>query len=120
MSEMKDKLRSVTVGAPKHFKSQMVKVGDAEFEVKQPTVAARAAILKAAKAQGGDADKIEIGALQVEAVMRCTFVPGTSERVFEDADRDSLMQQPAGSFVDDLAAVALDLLNVDAKVVEKN
>lgn len=117
-------LRAATVGAQKKFANELVEVGEVKFEVRQPTIAARSAILKAAKAQSGDNDRVDLAALQVEALLRCVFVPAGEEQagelVFEEADRASLLEQPTGGFVDTLAEVALRLLNVDKEDLEKN
>lgn len=116
---MRDALRAATLGAGKQFSKELVTIGEAVFEVRQPTISARSAILKAAKAQSGDSDRLDVGALQVEAVLRCVFDPENGQRVFEEADRAALFEQPAGSFVDTLAEVALRLLNVDKDDLEK-
>jgi hypothetical protein len=113
-------LRALTVGAPKQFKTKLVQVGDAQFEVRQPSIKSRSDIFKAAKAWGGDKDKLDVAVLQVEAVIRCTFEPGSTTLVFEEADRQSLLEQPSGSFVDELSAAALAMLNVDEEDLRKN
>jgi hypothetical protein len=115
----RDQVRALTVGARKQFKSETVKVGDAEIEVRQPSIRGRGIIMKAAGAAAGT-DKIDLAALQVEAVIQCCFIKDTELRAFEDADRDNLFNQPAGGFVDELAEVALRLLNVDTGDLEKN
>lgn len=121
-------LRAATVGAKKKFQKELVTLKDVAgpdgqavvVEVRQPTVKKRSAIFSAAKALSGDPDKMDLGMLQVEAVLQLSHVPGTEELVFEEADRPNLLDQPAGSFVDDLTEVAMKLLNVDAAELEKN
>jgi hypothetical protein len=40
--------------------------------------------------------------------------------MFDDVDREVLLSQPAGGFVDDLASAALAFMNVDEDDVAKN
>ena len=111
--------RAKTVGAQKQFRKQQVDIGDGMVvEVRQPSIKARAAIFKAAKAMSGDAASLELAELQVEAVLRCTYVG--DELAFEPGDRESLLEQPAGGWFDTLSQAALDMLNVDEKELRKN
>jgi hypothetical protein len=111
--------RARTVGALKQFKKVQVDLGDGVVvEVRQPSIKARAAIFKAAKALGGK-DALEPAQLQVEAVMLCTFLEDGAP-AFEPSDRDALFEQPAGGWFDKLAEAALELINVDQKELEKN
>jgi hypothetical protein len=110
--------RQRTVGAQKQFKKVTVDLGDgAMAEVRQPSIKARAAIFKAAKAMGGQ-EEIELAELQAEAVIRCTFLED-GRPAFEAEDRESLLEQPAGGWFDKLAEKALELLNVDDKELAK-
>ena len=117
---MLDQIRAATVGSAKQFRREKVTVNGVEIEVRQPSIRERARILKASKAQTGDQEKIDLGELFVTAAIACCYDPGTSQKVFTDADRESLMEQPSGSFVDDLGAVALKLMNVDEEELRKN
>lgn len=137
--KQRDKGRSALMSSSlKRFRKQLVTVedrtGEAPYspvldndgqpvvvEVRQPTVKDRSAITRAAKAQSGDADKVDTGVLIAEAVIKLSFVPGTDERYFEDADRAALLEQPAGGFVDQVGQVALKLMNFGSdEVAEKN
>lgn len=89
-------------------------------EVRRPSVSGRGSIMKAAKAASGDRDKLELAELQIEAVLRCSYEPGTDVLVFDEPDRKDLRVRPVGGWVDDLAEAALELLNIDVKDVEKN
>lgn len=94
------------------------------FEVRQPSVAMRSAILARArvgKAQkSGDPDQVASDELIVECALQLVYLPGSEERVFEEADRSVLKALPVGSFLDNLAEVALPLLNVEGGTVGKN
>jgi len=117
---MRDILRAKTVGAKKQFKSEIVEWDGEKFEIRQPSVGQRGKILQASKVQTGDVEKMDFAKLQAVAVICCTYVPGTNEQVFEEADLDALMELPAGSFVDEFSQVALRLMNVEAEVAAKN
>jgi hypothetical protein len=124
----RNKLRSATLGNVRAFRSQVVKVSNSvdgvveelDVEVREPSVALRARILKEAGVQGGDATRIDLAKLQVEAVMLCSYVPGTAERVFDDVDRDALLALPPGGFLDAISAVAMRFLNIDEDDIKKN
>jgi hypothetical protein len=121
---LKNQLRSATLGNVRAFRSQLVKVkgpeGELEVEVREPSVATRSRIMKEAGVVGGDASKIDLAKLQVEAVMLCAFVPGSTERVFEDMDREALLALPPGGFLDDISSVAMRFLNLDEDDIKKN
>lgn len=91
-------------------------------EIREPNLTERASILRAAKLGGAnDGTKAEIDTLQVETVIRLTYVPGTNIRVFDDVDKRALLAQPAGGWLDDLAEVALPMLNLASEEeVSKN
>lgn len=122
---LRDQLRGATVGKKPEFRHEIVKVGDHEFEVRQPSVATRSKMIKKCNVKvGGSMDdaveKLDYSALQVWSVIYCTFVPGTDERVFEDGDFNHLQNQPAGGFVDELGQAAMKLMNVDPEEDAKN
>lgn len=135
MESIKDLLRKNTLGKQAKFRSKLVLLTDEEgnneigpdgkplaFEVRQPTVAGRSEILKASGAlnqKGGGSEVSNLSALQVRAVIECTFVPGTNDRVYSEADAPVLFSTPTGSYVDTLAEVALELLNVDPGEAKK-
>jgi hypothetical protein len=120
----RDAIRAATLGRNQKSKTKLVNISktddgqDIAVELRQPSVRARSAILKRSKAH--DRDRLDLAELQVTAIIECAYEPGTSNKVFGEADRETLAEMPAGSFVDELAAAALELLNVDAGDLEKN
>lgn len=120
----RNKLREATLGNVRAFRSQVVKVqrGDESFdvEVREPSVATRARIMREAGVQTGDMGRLDLAKLQVEAVVLCSVVPGTSERVFDDVDRAALMELPPGGWLDELSSVAMRFLNLDEDDIKKN
>jgi len=115
---LRDRLRAKTLGSSVKRHEEAVEIDGETFIVRQPTVAQRSDILKKSKANTGDTERLDIGEMQVWAVIHCTYTPD-GEQVFEPADYDVLRNQPTGSFVDKLGSVALRLMNV-AAVEAKN
>jgi len=115
---LRDRLRAKTLGSGVKRHEEAVEIDGETFIVRQPTVAQRSDILKKSKANTGDTERLDIGEMQVWAVIHCTYTPD-GEQVFEPADYDALRNQPTGSFVDQLGSVALRLMNV-AAVEAKN
>lgn len=112
------------LGSAKSFRRETVTVridgSPVEVEIRQLTVAGRQRVMRS----GGfnrtsEADR-DIAAVQVQAVIECAMVPGTNEFFFEQADFEALLTQPTGSFVDELAAAAMRMLNIDPDEVKKN
>lgn len=117
----RDRLRSMTVGAKKDFRTKLVEVDGEEFEIRQPSIKERSAIIQRAQV-GLDDDnkpKVDPGIMQVESILRLCYVPGTNELVYESGDRENLMGQPTGGFVDELGQACMKMLNIK-KETEKD
>jgi hypothetical protein len=71
-------------------------------------------------ADGKPKPKVNSALMQVLAVMRLTYVPGTDERLFEQADQDSLMNEESGGLVDVLGKAAVKLLSPDIGALGKS
>lgn len=87
MSEIRDRLRSALFGIKP--RSMVIEVAGEKLELRQPPVSA---VLDTAQSADGDDKKVGIAKM----VMQYCYVPGTDERVFEDADIDAMMQMPFG------------------------
>jgi hypothetical protein len=114
---VRDRIRAKTVGAKGLFRNERVKLDDEiEVEIRQPSVGDRASIVDSAATPDENAPngvKIDLAKLQVSAVLACAFVPDTDEKAFEEADRPRMLAAPAGGWFDDLAKVAMRMVNVD-------
>jgi len=130
---LRDQIRSTTLGAKREFASEIVEAEGEEFEVRQPTVGERGRIYQKAlpdtisedvdnkeEMTRGLMSKVDISSLQIWAVIHCTYVPETDEKVFEPSDFEALSELPAGTFLDELAPAAMSLLNVKPKEDAKN
>lgn len=116
MSSAREALRSAGLKS-REAKRVTVVFEDQEYEVRAPSVRARAKILDRAGLTETDEkkkNKADAGKMQVLCVIACTFAPGTDERVFEDADLETLLDDPAGGIVDALGEHALKFLNASA------
>lgn len=109
---IREKIRSKTLGADKHFRSEIVKWDDIEVELRQPSNKARRNLLQKAKDESGNIDPLEF---LVWATIEGTFVPGTNEKVFDDGDYDALMEQPVGSFLDVFGEKAVEVFTPGGK-----
>jgi hypothetical protein len=107
----RDALRAKTVGSAKQFRSEIVTVGGEEIEVRQLSVRDRLDVYNRST-KNGVLDPLQF---QIWAVISTAFVPGTNERLFEDGDYDSLVDQPTGNFIDKLSEAAINMLNVEGK-----
>jgi hypothetical protein len=81
--------------------------------VRQPTVATRDRILaemQTARGDGKSVDGAGLARAQALAVVLCCLDPESRAPIFTEADIESLMESPSGSFVDVLANEAMSLM----------
>lgn len=83
-----------------------------EIELRQPPMK------DVMEAQATAAENRALAAAQM--VVRYAYVPGTNERVFEDADIDAIMQMPFGADLANLNVKIAELTNVDILGEEGN
>lgn len=84
-----------------------------EIEIRQPTVGQRGRMLKAAGVGTGGTDIQDITAMQVAAVVECAYVPG-GENLFSWEDEEVLRELPTSSWFDEVATIAMEVMNVEA------
>ena len=100
-------LRAATLGKPKEPRKETVEFNGQKYEVRQPSIVTRDRIMKDSK---DDKGAQQLGRMCALAVIACTFIPGTDNRLYTDADLDGMLGQPTGSFVDTLGNVAIRLM----------
>lgn len=94
-----------------------VSVGEEEeqIEVRAPSAAQRALAMKEGEFDAGKGSVGNVAAFQVRLVISCCYYPEGTEhagkRVFSTADKESLMDLPGGGVVDELAAIASELMS---------
>jgi len=119
MSKIKDRFRANTVGAEKKFRSQDLTLqfadGPCAVRLRSPTVEERSQIISSSGVvdpKTGDV-KPDLAKLQTNSVIALTVDPETGEKMFDEADRESMLKSPAGGWFDELSRVSAQMLNVD-------
>jgi hypothetical protein len=111
-------IRSATLGQQNKFRSEKVKHGSIEVEVRQLSYADRTALIEKCTKD----DKMDTLKLQVYAVIYTVVDPETGEKVFNEADYETMVQQPSGGYVDTFSKAAFKVLGLSAEEgdAEKN
>lgn len=115
MTSKLDAIRAATIGAKKQFKTKICKIGGEEVELRQPSLKLRQMIFNKSKVDG----EVDLFEFTLYGVIFSAFIPGTQDRVFTEADYDTLKEMPTGDWMDELGAAVVELMNVDADT-EKN
>ncbi len=113
----KKEIRDKTIGAAKIFKSKRINYGDVDIEIREPTVKAWGDILRNVTTEEG---KMEFDKYLAWSIISCAYVPGTNEKVFEEADYDLLLEMPKSGWVTEFSDIALAMMSADMEEVEKN
>ena len=111
-----DKLRAATIGAKKNFKSETVEFNGLMFEIRQPSIRARAELTKQCTGSDGQINMFDF---LVWLVIELTYEPNTDKKVFAAEDYDTLVESETGGFVDAFSEVAASLVNVDMEDKKK-
>lgn len=107
---VRDKIRAATLGKPVQFKSKVFDYEGIDVEFRQPNLKDRQLLINKARKADGELDFVEF---LVWSVIANTYVPETSEKVFDDADYDVMIKQNSGSFVDQFGTEIASLMNVE-------
>lgn len=107
---LKNKLRELTIGASKKFRTKELKYEGETFVFKQLSYAARKDLINRSKDEKGELDNTKF---QINSIIFTTY-DEKGDLVFDHADFESLMAMPAGGFVDSFSEVALSLLGPEA------
>jgi len=112
----REELRTAALATGKR-KSVLVEVNGQSFEVRRPTPRVKGDIVSAGK-PGKNGLPTDYAALEIEAVLKCTYVPGSDDRVFSRADEDSLLDGDC-DVTEKLSKAALELMDVDTASLKK-
>jgi len=111
---LKDDIRKLTVGSKTEYKTTEITFEGQKVMFKQPSLRQRKDLIEKSVVN----KEIDGVAMQVWAVIFLTH-DSEGNRVFDEADYDSLMNKPAGSFVDTFSEHALKLLGNPDEEEEK-
>lgn len=105
MANLKNAIRELTVGRNIPYKTTEIEYQGQKVIFKQPSQKVRRELFE--KASKGD--KVDLVALQVWTVIALTY-DEEGNKVFDEADFDVIMEQPAGGFIEVFAEKAVELL----------
>ena len=109
----RDNIRSkIFSSRNKNRKTKEIDFMGEKVEVRQPTVRQVQELAKEAKKEDSDAVLLSI--------MEYCYVPGTNDKVFEDADKDGLLDLPVGDWLNNLNKAIEEMTGVDVSMAEKN
>jgi hypothetical protein len=109
----RDNIRSKIFSAKnKNRKSKVIDFMGEDVEVRQPTVKQVQELAKEARKEDSDAVLLSI--------MEYCYVPGTNDKVFDDADKDNLLGLPVGDWLNNLNKAIEEMTGVDVSAAEKN
>lgn len=87
-----NELLAKTLGKKRKAATKIIKIDDAEFEMRKPSMAERREIGNLCeKMPDGDND---LDSLAIWGIIRLTYHPGTDERVFDDAHYNEFLEFP--------------------------
>lgn len=92
------------------FKREMITVFGADVEIVQPSLGQ---ILKAQE----NPDRSDA---VIDLMIEYCYVPGTSEKVFTDADKESIKGFPAGMDIVKISTAIANMTSIDVQDAEKN
>lgn len=102
---MKDSIRKLTLGKKSEFKTVEHDHEGEKVVFKQPSLGDRSKLVRKSMVNG-ELDPVQF---QIWSVIYLTY-DQDGNKVFDETDYDSLLAQPAGSFVDTFAEKATELL----------
>jgi len=109
----RNELRAAIFAAEnKKPKSKEITLFGQKVDIRQPTVGEVTAMVD-------KAGKPNVSAIVTILITYC-YVPGTDEKVFEEADREGLLSMPTGQWLTDLNNTIEELTGVNVKEQEKN
>lgn len=89
------------------------------IELREPTVAQRGRMLSAGGVSAANADITDIAAMQISAVIECSYHPGSGKRLFNNIDEEAIAALPTASWFDDVANAAMALMSEEPDAAGK-
>lgn len=94
----------------KKFKTKTIDLFGTAIELRQPSIGQITALEDADDAQSA----------LVTTLIEYAYIPGTTEKMFEEADAASILEWPVGAWVQDLNAAIVELTSINVPDAEKN
>ena len=125
---VRDELRKATLGTKVEFRKKVVNYNGMDFEIRQPSVKARSELFKRCT---DDKGKVDLMNFLTWSVIFNTYVPDDAKDadgnpspdagklVYEEGDYATLVEKPAGGFMDQFGEIASELMNVNEDSVGK-
>lgn len=111
MVKKRDELRAAIFDSKsKQRKSKEIELFGQKVDIRQPTVGQVSKM----------ANRTDNVSAIVQILIEYAYVPGTDDKVFEDSDRDSLMDMPTGKWLDDLNKAITELTGINVETDVKN
>lgn len=107
MSSARDKLRAAVM-ATQPNRRETIEFNGHQVEVRQPNIRTILAL--------GESGKFDA----VSFLIGHAYVPGTDEKLFEEADRDGLLNKPFGEDFRKIVEAMNKVMNIDVKEAAKN
>lgn len=112
MNAVLNDLRAKIFSSANHeLKREVIDFFGSKIEVRQPTLS---------EAIDMSMKQDEMGSATLFVLTHFCYVPGTDQRVFSDADNDSLKGLPAGKWVQDLGNAFSRVQGTSVETTEKN
>lgn len=105
----RDDLRAQLLGKAHKPESRIITLWDTEIELRQ------ASLKDIVNANASESAEVNA----VNMVVRYAYVPGTNERIFEDADRDVILGWPFGKDMQRLQEVVAELSGITEEKLEE-
>lgn len=108
-TEVRNDLRKQLIGTKHVPERTVVKLFGTEIELQQPTLASML------EARQEDSERVRTA----DMFIRYAFVPGTDERVFEDGDRDTILNWPYTKEILAIQTTIMKLTGIDIADAEE-
>ncbi len=109
VNEARDSIRA-GIFSSKKFRSKIINLFGQEVEIRQPSVG------QVLSSRDTDDQKL----MFITLLCQYAYVPGTDDRVFEDADVEAIEEWPIGPWFKEFNDAIVDLTEIDISAAEKN
>lgn len=109
---LKNSIRELTLGAEQKFRTKDLEYKGCTVRVKELSLKERKQVLQRSKDADGTIDEVK---LTINAIIAMVIDPDTGEKVYSPADYDSMVNSPAGGYVEVFSKTIFDLFTPEAE-----